>query len=199
MRRWSVLIAVVVAVVLAGGGLSTANANPVRSESGSSIPRADCGPGSHPETGMQGQVSLADRKSGRNKQGYSCNLRVLGQYQGEGTSVVSPSYARCAYLSTAFGGLDLATKKSAGVQVLDVSDPREPRRSTTLTSPAMATNTWESLKVNERRGLLAGVSVGSGWAACSSMSTTSRTIAPGRSYLTGSTCQAGTNSRRRPT
>jgi hypothetical protein len=46
------------------------------------------------------------------------------------------------------------------VQVIDASNPREPKLSATLTSPAMLTGTWETLKVNEARGLLAGVSVG---------------------------------------
>src|SRR3546814_17814489 len=57
-------------------------------------------PGSQPETGLQGQVPLADRDSGRNLQGYNCNLKLVGQYQGAGASVVSPSFDTCAYLST---------------------------------------------------------------------------------------------------
>jgi len=61
-------------------------------------------------------------------------------------------------MGTSFGGL--LTKKSPGTQVVDVSQPDAPRLSTNLTSPAMLTDTWETLKVNERRGLLAGVSVG---------------------------------------
>jgi hypothetical protein len=124
----------------------------------SSIPRAKCGPGASPEDGMQGQVPLADRRSGRSQRGYWCNLELLGQYQGEGTTYVNPSYEHCAYDATAFPGLP--TKKSPGVQVIDVSNPREPRLTTNLTSPAMLTGTWETLKVNEARGLLAGVSVG---------------------------------------
>ncbi|HVE24318.1 MAG TPA: hypothetical protein VNC22_02895 [Sporichthya sp.] len=122
------------------------------------VPRAACGPRSTPETGLQGQVPLADRQSGRSKQGYSCNLELLGRYQGEGTTWVNPQYAHCAYNATSFFGL--GRKKSEGVQVLDVSDPRHPKLTANLTSPAMLTGTWESLKVNEARGLLAGVSVG---------------------------------------
>ncbi|HEY2832435.1 MAG TPA: hypothetical protein VGJ14_08430 [Sporichthyaceae bacterium] len=124
----------------------------------SAVPRAVCGAGSSPETGMQGQVPLADRQSGRSKQGYSCNLTLLGQYQGEGTTWVNPQYKNCAYNATSFFGL--GRKKSEGVQVIDVADPKHPRLTAHLTSPAMLTDTWESLKVNEARGLLAGVSVG---------------------------------------
>ena len=122
------------------------------------VPRAVCGPGSAPETGLQGQVPLADRESGRSQQGYSCNLELLGQYQGEGTTWVNPQYKHCAYNATSFFGL--GRKKSEGVQVIDASNPRKPKLTANLTSPAMLTGTWETLKVNEARGLLAGVSVG---------------------------------------
>lgn len=57
-----------------------------------SIPVATCGPGSDPETGLQGQVSLADRKSGRSPRGYSSNLERIGQYRGEGASWVDLFY-----------------------------------------------------------------------------------------------------------
>ncbi|MGH3734304.1 MAG: LVIVD repeat-containing protein [Micromonosporaceae bacterium] len=116
------------------------------------VPEADCGPGSSPETRLQGQVPLADRESGRSTQGYHCNLELLGQFQGEGSSWVSQSYGDCAYLSTR----NPSQADSPGVQVIDVSDPANPRRTTALTSPAMR-GTWESLKVNEARGLLAAV------------------------------------------
>lgn len=119
---------------------------------------ANCGPGSQPETGVQGQVPKADRDNGRNKLGYSCNLVKLGGYQGEGAAWVNPSAGTCAFMATSF--LKAAEKKSPGTQVVDVSDPRNPRLSTTLSSPAMFTSTWESLKVNEKRQLLAGVSGG---------------------------------------
>lgn len=110
------------------------------------------------EHGLQGQVSVAGRESGRSRQGYTCNLKLLGQYQGEGTTWVNPQYGHCAYNATSFFGL--GRKKSEGVQVVDVSNPKHPKLTSNLTSPAMLTDTWESLKVNEARGLLAGVSVG---------------------------------------
>jgi hypothetical protein len=116
------------------------------------VPRAHCGRGSLPETGLQGQVPLADRGSGRSRKGYRCNLELVGRYQGEGASWVSQSYGKCAYMSTHFP----STASSPGVQVLDVSDARHPRLTGTLTSPAVR-GPWESLKVNAKRGLLAGV------------------------------------------
>lgn len=122
------------------------------------LQRAECGPGSLPETGIQGRVSRADRESGRNEQGYRCNMELVGQYQGEGATWVNPSYGDCMYMGTAFGGI--LTKSSQGTQVVDFSDPANPTLSTNLTSPAMLTGPWESLKVNEERGLLAAVSGG---------------------------------------
>ena len=110
------------------------------------VARADCGPGSSPETDIQGRVSLEDRMSGRSQQGYACNLELVGQHQGQGASWQMAWYDDCAYYGTAFAG-------AAGVQVIDASDPTNPVRSTALQTPAML-DPWESLKVNERRGLL---------------------------------------------
>jgi hypothetical protein len=148
------------ALIAASSFAGVAYADSVPDPSSTEVARANCGPGSDPETGLQGQVPLVERQDGRSRRGYSCNLELQGRYQGEGSSWVSPSYGHCAYLSTAFAGLGTLTKRSQGVQVVDVSDPGHPRRSATLTSPGMLTGTWESLKVNERRGLLAGVSGG---------------------------------------
>jgi hypothetical protein len=121
------------------------------------VARADCGPGSSPESGLQGQVPREDRLSGRSQAGYSCNLRKVGQYQGEGASWVNPSHDRCAYMATAF--LGLPTKQSPGVQVVDVRNPANPVLATNLTTPAFLMGTWETLKVNEPRKLLGGVAV----------------------------------------
>ena len=122
------------------------------------VPEAHCGRGSMPETGLQGQVPLADRESGRSQEGYRCNLELLGQYQGEGTTWVSQSYDTCAYHSQAVPSSIQAG--TPGVNVVDVSDPRNPVLTQRLTSPAFLGGTWESLKVNTRRGLLAGVLAG---------------------------------------
>jgi len=120
------------------------------------VPRAECGPGSSPETGLQGQVPLADRESGRSAQGYSCNLDLVGRYgpaEGfEGAEWQMTWYGHCAYYDTRYSG----SQQRRGTIVLDVSDPARPRYSTNLTTPAMG-DPWESLKVNPARGLLAAV------------------------------------------
>ena len=154
--------ALVGALAVASSGVVMANAVPsapgAPAAASSSVPRADCGPGSSPETGLQGQVPRADRESGRSQEGYSCNLELVGSYQGEGASWVNPTYDNCAYHATAFGGIPF--KDSQGVQVIDVSDPGSPVLAGNLTSPSMFVGPWESLKVNEERGLLAAVAVG---------------------------------------
>jgi hypothetical protein len=122
------------------------------------VTKAVCGVDDIPEENLQGQVSAADRESGRNLSGYRCNLELVGQYQGEGSSWVSPSSSHCAYMPTSFFGL--LTKKSPGVQIIDVSDPAQPALAKNLVSPSMLIGPWESLKVNESRKLLGAVSVG---------------------------------------
>jgi hypothetical protein len=114
--------------------------------------RAVCGPGSKPETDLQGRVPIEERTSGRAEEGYSCNLEFVGQYQGTGASWQHAWYEDCAYYDTSFTGHD-------GVQVIDASDPANPKRTTNLVTPAML-DPWESLKVNEKRGLLGAVA---GW------------------------------------
>ncbi len=50
------------------------------------VPRAVCGPGDRPETGLQGEVTLEDRTSGAVYDGFKCNLDLVGTFEGEGTS-----------------------------------------------------------------------------------------------------------------
>lgn len=135
-------------------GLTGFGAHMAVAEEPSPVPRPECGPGSSPETGVQGQVPRADRDSGRSAQGYSCNMELVGQHQGKGAGPVSPTYGHCSYTGSFTGNVG-----RGGVTVLDVSDPANPKPTDELLSPAMATVTWESLKVNEERGLLAATGV----------------------------------------
>ena len=113
------------------------------------VAEADCGPGSSPETGMQGQVPLADRESGRSQEGYSCNMKLVGQHQGAGAGWQMAWHDSCAYYGT-------ASPSAEGVAVLDVSKRTSPTLTGKLTTPAFL-GPWESLKVNAKRELLAGV------------------------------------------
>ncbi len=121
------------------------------------VPRADCGPGSLPESGLQGDVPAEDRNSGRSTQGYRCNMTLLGGLQDRGGGILSVTYDHCSYTSTFFPGNIVGG--TPGVQVIDVSDPRHPVPTVSLREPAMLAGTWESLKVNKARKLLAATAV----------------------------------------
>jgi hypothetical protein len=123
-------------------------------------PRADCGPGSRPETGRQGRVPLADYDSGRAAKGYLCNARQVshtGATGGFKTFRYTDRTGRvCAYYD---GTLLYPTAvfhdgEIGGVHVLDMSDPARPVETDRLLSPAMD-SPHESLTLNARRGLLA--------------------------------------------
>ncbi|HUR41425.1 MAG TPA: hypothetical protein VM240_09700 [Verrucomicrobiae bacterium] len=117
-------------------------------------PRAACAEGGLPETALQGQVTQEDRTSGRSAQGYSCNLELVGQSQGEGASWQHAWFDDCAYYSQS--SAQLAQLASPGVIVVNVANPATPVASGSLDTPAM-TDPWESLKVNEQRALLGAV------------------------------------------
>lgn len=164
VRRRGVVTAVAAALLLPVGHVAAA---PVVDTSGVvqqnndvgrvAAARADCGPGSRPESGLQGDVPAVDRDSGRSAEGYDCNITRVGGYAGSGAGIVSASFDHCAYLGTIFPG-DLVGP-APGVQVLDASDPANPVPTVTLTEPAMQAGTWESLKVHPGRKLLVGTGV----------------------------------------
>jgi hypothetical protein len=126
-------------------------------------PPATCGKGARPETGIQGRVPLADYTSGRVSQGYRCNTKPLA-HQGRtgGFKVLRYQDSKgnvCAfYDSTLLFPKDVLynAAEGLGVVVLDMANPKEPRKVTMLTSPAML-SPHESLVLNERRGLLGAV------------------------------------------
>jgi hypothetical protein len=117
-----------------------------------SVPRALCGAGSRPENGFQGEVPKSDRVSGRSQLGYQCNLELVGQAQrGEGASWQFAWYDDCGY----YGTLASTKRRTApGAVVVDASDRARPVVSAILDTPAVL-DPHESLKANEKRGLLA--------------------------------------------
>jgi hypothetical protein len=128
------------------------------------VPKATCRAGDSPETGLQGQVPVADRASGRAAQGYWCNLEMLGSYVEPGRVDVThgvvgawatlDTYEHCAYFGdSAIGQVPTVAEPAGGVIVVDIADPRHPRQTAYLSTPAMQAP-WEALRVNARRGLL---------------------------------------------
>ena len=124
------------------------------------VPKATCGPNDHPETGLQGQVPAALRATGF--KGFNCNLELIGQSRGDGanwqttqfTSGHGKKQKTCAYHGTASPALSAPGRKNLGVPVIDITDPTNPTPTAYLTTTSML-DPWESLKVNERRQLLA--------------------------------------------
>jgi hypothetical protein len=109
---------------------------------------AKCGPNDKPETGLQGQVPIADRESGRAVAGYTCNLTEVG-FMKSSSFANFDTYKNCAYYSDTIG----AFNAEGGTVVVDVSDPRHPVQTAYLTERAAA-NAGESLRVNTKRKLL---------------------------------------------
>ncbi|WP_203335828.1 LVIVD repeat-containing protein [Nocardioides limicola] len=129
------------------------------------VPRAQCGPGSMPETSIQGRVPATDHASGRAAQGYTCNTeRVSGHGTTGGFKVIrhtDNAGNTCAYYdSTRMFPVDALTNllggTGLGVVVLDMNDPANPRKTANLVTPAML-SPHESLLLNEERGLLVAV------------------------------------------
>jgi LVIVD repeat-containing protein len=121
-------------------------------------PRADCGPGSHPEPDVQGRVP-----DGSATNGLDCNISLVS-HQGTSGGFKVQRYVDsqghdCAYYDTALlfplNAVNLAGP-SLGVVVLDMSDPSKPVQTDSLTEPPML-SPHESLNLNQKRGLLAAV------------------------------------------
>lgn len=140
-------------------------------------PRAECGPGSRPETGLQGRVSSKDHASGRAAKGFTCNTRLVGKYtkptplkntdlgieDPQGTvggfrvhRYVDDAGHECAYYDTTLLFPTNIFDALAGVNVMDMSDPANPVLTERLVTPAML-SPHESLNISEKRGLLAAV------------------------------------------
>ncbi|RNM14212.1 LVIVD repeat-containing protein [Nocardioides pocheonensis] len=159
-RRLLVVLALL--LVLGAGWATTGSVGAAGPATAPSVPTARCGPGSLPETSIQGRVPKADYLSGRAAQGYRCNTAEVA-HQGSSGGFKTLRYTdaqgdTCAfYDSTLLIGRDvvanLLSGDGQGVVVLDMSDPAHPRRTANLTTPAMLTP-HESLLVNQPRGLL---------------------------------------------
>ncbi len=129
-------------------------------------PRALCGPGSRPESGIQGRVSPADHESGRASEGFQCNAEKVGEYSHPspvGTvggfkveRFVDPMGHECAYYDTTLMYPTNLLDQEGGVNVLDMENPEEPELTARLTTPAMLTP-HESLVLSQSRGLLVAV------------------------------------------
>lgn len=125
-----------------------------------STPGIPCEDSSLAETGTQGDIPAEDVASGRMNKGYFCNAQ-LRSHTGVGGGFRIERYVDkaghvCAYFDsgTLFPGT--IHPEGSGVWVLDMADPAKPRLTATLSTAAMLTP-HESLRLNQKRGLLAAV------------------------------------------
>jgi len=119
------------------------------------LAKAACSSDERPESGLQGQIPMAERTAGF--KGFNCNLQVLSATQSakapngerlfQQTAMMRDTSGRtCIYGGGAF-------LEHLGTVVIDVTDPSQPVETSYLTTPAMQ-NPGEGLKVHEGRGLL---------------------------------------------
>jgi hypothetical protein len=151
----------------AGLGLRAAGAAPAQVPEPPLLPTpaAECGPGSRPETGIQGRVPVEDHESGRAAEGYTCNTELVGAIVTESRGTVGgykveryvdAAGRECAYYDTTLLFPTNIAALSLGVNVLDMSDPANPEITTSLVTPAML-SPHESLVLSHERGILAAV------------------------------------------
>ena len=162
-HRWTFVVALLTASSAALGVASAAVA-PAPEVPVEATPKATCGPGSRPELGLQGRVSLADHESGRAMQGYTCNTELVG-------SIVDPTAQgtvggfkvlrhtdqagrECAFYDTTLLFPTDVFDAEAGVRAVDMSDPANPVVTATLVTPAMVTP-HESLVLSDSGRLVA--------------------------------------------
>lgn len=120
------------------------------------------------ETGLQGQVPMADQLSGRSALGYRKGLRLVGQNTilDRGGNFSLAWIDDCAYVTTTSPGqifgptsspyIDPSFSPLNGLAVIDASDPTNPELLDILQSPAMIAP-HESLHANEARRIIVGV------------------------------------------
>jgi len=151
-----------------GAQLSGVPAEPVLQ----AVPRAVCGPNARQETGIQGRISRADHVSGLAAKGLQCNAELVGKHTQEkagidgtivgtvgGYKVLRYKDKRgneCAYYDTSLLPPTNVGDLNLGVRVLDMNDPKNPKLTTVLDTPAMV-SPHESLVLSQKRGLLMAV------------------------------------------
>ncbi|NUX57620.1 LVIVD repeat-containing protein [Paraburkholderia youngii] len=138
-------------IVGCGGGDSGGNDTTPVSSANALIQKATCASGDHVETGIQGQIPMADISAGF--KGFNCNLQTVATKQTSTPYGYLSQFAMmhdrnghvCGYVGTAIGG--------AGTTIFDLTDPANPVETGILTTSGML-NPGEGLRTHEGRGLL---------------------------------------------
>ena len=165
-RRLLIVAGLLTSMLGASIGMAAATAPAADEPAVVATPAAECGPGSRPETDIQGRVPLADHQSGRAAEGYTCNTELVGRYgpaQPWGTvggfkveRYVDAAGHECAYYDSTLLFPTNLFSGTLGVIVLDMGDPANPVQTDRLVTPAML-SPHESLVLSAERGLLAAV------------------------------------------
>ena len=144
MGKPRALAVVVVTLLLTQAGVALARTSSPPPAATSAV----CGDLDRPETGIQGDVPLADQQSGRASEGYNCGLAVVAHEPlgGRGSNANMAWAGHCAYIA------------GDGIAVVDVSDPAAPRWVETLRTPGAedAFETLHAVDAADRSLLVAG-------------------------------------------
>jgi hypothetical protein len=120
----------------------------------------DCGPGALPETGLQGQVPRPDQDSGRSRQGYVCNVHLVGENDilNRGANFQLTRHEECAYVGIV-GAREYQSPPQPpgdeleGIAVIDASDPSDPELVEVMRS-SVGRSQHEALEVHPGREIL---------------------------------------------
>jgi len=125
------------------------------------------------ETGLQGQIPLADQQSGESRKGHRKGLRLVGEnnIQQRGANFALAWVGDCAYVTTTSAaqvtgissdpsGLPVKQPLN-GMAVIDASNPEAPELVSILQSPAMLAP-HESIQGNEARKIIVATLVTGG-------------------------------------
>jgi hypothetical protein len=160
------LTATAALVACGGGSGQQERLSPQGVKEGVSVQKvAGCrGPNDKPEQGLQGQVPIAVRQAPGGFQGYSCNLELVGQLQGEGGNWSSAAYTdgagrSCAYYATAAPN---AARQNPGVPVIDITNSSKPKLIATFNVRTAFGVAPHGLSVSEDGNRMYGVTFGQG-------------------------------------
>jgi hypothetical protein len=127
------------------------------------VPPAQCDHDSRPLAGVQGRVPASAINSPEAAQGWTCNLKVVGSYDGTPGGFRTWRYVDsqghvCAFYDSSLPAplnvVRLGAGPGPGAVVLDMSNPARPTQTALLTDVPMRFP-HESLNLNARRGLIA--------------------------------------------
>jgi hypothetical protein len=146
--RSALAVTTAVLMLLACGGRDD------KAEPPFAMAKATCGPGDRPETGLAGQIPMAERTAGF--QGFNCNLEKASavepsrgsNFWEQSVTVKDRAGRTCGYMGPATFG-----PANFGTIVVDLTDPASGVETAVLNTSAMQ-GPGEGLRVHAGRGLL---------------------------------------------